>query len=217
MIHYLIDAYNLINQDTELSFQLSKSPVNAAESLFKLLAKFASHHSKNKFTLIFDGDPFDIHSPFENVYIEGSGKHTADDIIKGYISVAVNAKNYIVVSSDREILSFAKLHYSDYFLSEQFILELRMFNNSSLDESELDIYKNFQKDETKPTDLLLKYFNDNPIDPNTLEEVKSNNIQPKNIENKVEKSKTETKKQTKMIEEKDLSNDELMKLINHFS
>jgi hypothetical protein len=92
-----------------------------------------------------------------------------------------------------------------------------MFNNSSLDESELDIYKNFQKDETKPTDLLLKYFNDNPIDPNTLEEVKSNNIQPKNIENKVEKSKTESKKQTKMIEEKDLSNDELMNLINHFS
>lgn len=214
MIHYLIDAYNLIHQDPELTFELNKSPKEAAEKLFQMLAKFASHHSKKKFTLVFDGEPFDIHSPFENVYIEGSGRHKADDIIKGYISVAVNAKNYVVISSDKEILSFAKMYFAEYYLSEQFILELRMFNKSSFDERELDIYNNIQKDETKPKDLLLKYFNENPLDPNTLEEIQSEKEVQKNETKKESKIKVSKPKE---IKEKELDNDELMKLINHFS
>lgn len=214
MKHYLIDAYNLIHQDSDLLFSLNNSPSIASEKLFKLLAKFAFHNHKKKFTLIFDGDPFDIHSPFANVYIEGSGKLKADDIIKSYISSAVNSNDYIIVSSDREILSYAKLYSTDYYLSEQFILELRMFNKSNVNEEELEIYNNIQKDETKPTDLLLKYFNDNPLNPDTFEEI----IPILNNSSKLEEKPKATKPQINKKEaEKDLSNDELMKLINHFS
>ncbi len=214
MRHYLIDAYNLIYQDSDLLFSLNSSPKLASEKLFKLLAKFAYHNEKKKFTLIFDGDPFDIHSPFVNVYVEGSGKLKADDIIKSYISNAVNSKDYVIVSSDREILSYAKLYSSDYYLSEQFILELRMFNKSNVIEQELEIYNNIQKDETKPTDLLLKYFNDNPINPDTFEEI----IPTLNISPILEEKSDDAKPQIKKKEdERNLSNDELMKLINHFS
>lgn len=215
MLHYLIDAYNLIHQDKDLEYELvNVSAESAAEKLFQMLSKFAAYHNKKKFTLIFDGIPFDIHSPFQNVYIEGSGRFIADDIIKGYISSAVNAKNYIVVSSDKEIINFAKLHLAEYYLSEQFILELRMFNNTSVDDLELDIYNTTQKDEFQAKDLLLKYFNENPLDPNTLEEVENTKpVKDKKI-NTPSKKKI---KQIEMVEEDDLNDDDLKKLIDFYS
>jgi len=215
MLHYLIDAYNLIHQDKDLEYELQNvSAESAAEKLFQMLSKFAAHHSKKKFTLVFDGTPFDIHSPFQNVYIEGSGRLIADDIIKGYISSAVNAKNYIVVSSDKEIINFAKSHFSEYYLSEQFILELRMFNNTSSDDLELGIYKTVQKDEFQAKDLLLKYFNENPLDPNTFEEVES--IKP--VKDKKVNTPSDKKiKQIEMVEEDDLNDDDLKKLIDFYS
>lgn len=215
MLHYLIDAYNLIHQDKDLEYELQNvSAESAAEKVFQLLSKFAAYHSKKKFTLVFDGTPFDIHSPFQNVYIEGSGRFIADDIIKGYISSAVNAKNYIVVSSDKEIINFAKLHLAEYYLSEQFILELRMFNNTSVDDLELGIYKTVQKDEFQAKDLLLKYFNENPLDPNTFEEVE--NIKPIK-DKKVNTPSNKKIKQIEMVEEDDLNDDDLKKLIDFYS
>ena len=211
MLHYLIDAYNLIYADAELKNILEyQSAEKAAEELFSLLSKFAYHNNKKKFTLIFDGSPYDIHSPFDNVYIEGSGKYKADDIIKQYVSSAVNAKNYIVVTSDREIISFGKQYFAEYYLSEQFILELRMFNKSTINEEELNIYKKNDKEEFRAKDLLLKYFNENPIDPDTLEEIEV----PKKEKVSENKSKREV---IQTYQEKELSNEELSKLLDHFS
>jgi predicted RNA-binding protein with PIN domain len=214
MIHYLIDAYNLIHQDKNLKFILENdSNELAAEKLFQLMSGFAINNPKKKFTLIFDGSPFDIHSPFENVYIEGSGKFKADDIIKSYISSAVNPKKYIVITSDREIISFAKQYYSEYYLAEQFILELRMANSQSLEEKELEIFKISQKDDIQPKDLLLKYFNENPLDPETLEEIQ---VSKKIKKEDLKKDKAEKVKPI-LYEDKTLSDEDLIKLLDHFS
>jgi len=215
MKHYLIDAYNLIHQDKDLEYELEHvSAESSAESLFKMLSSFAAHHNRKKFTLVFDGSPYDIHSPFENVFIEGSGKFKADDIIKGYISSAVNAKDYVVISSDKEIITFAKMHFAEYYLSEQFILELRMFNNNTLDDYENDIFKTVQKDEFQAKDLLLKYFNENPLDPSTLEEVE--NI--KQIKDKKVNTPPNKKiKQIEMVEEDEIDDEDLKKLIDFYS
>lgn len=215
MLHYLIDAYNLIHQDNTLkNILLRNSNEQAAEKLFQLMSGFANDNPKKKFTLIFDGSPFDIHSPFENVYIEGSGKFKADDIIKSYISSAVNAKNYIVITSDREIINFAKQYYAGYYLSEQFILELRMASTKSADEEELEIYKTTQKEEIQPKDLLLKYFNENPLDPETLDEIES---KPKKSQQQSNiPVKTKVKPKVIQYEEKQLSDEDLNKLLNHF-
>ena len=216
MIHYLIDAYNLIHQDKDLARELSKSPKDAAEKLFVMLAKFANYHSKKKFTLIFDGEPYDIHSPIDNLYIEGSGRLKADDIIKSYIQVAVNPKYYIVVSSDKEIINFAHLHSASYFLSEQFILELKMFNSKSIEETEFEVFNETQKNIKKEADPLLKFFNDNPLDPNTFEEIKHiDSLTQTSIQKKESPSKEKSKNE--LSAENEVSEEALMKLIKHFS
>jgi len=104
---YLIDGNNLLG----FSFPGEhRDPENKRILIRKLLA--FQRQTRSRLILVFDGRPVDdwagMHSPkskFEILYPEEGEK--ADSVIKDILSSGSDLRNMFVVSSDREIRTFA--------------------------------------------------------------------------------------------------------------
>lgn len=141
MLHYIIDGNNLIGKISSLKNLPDKQ--SAREKLTLLLEKYFLV-KKIKVSLHFDG--------FENVPIKVSGikiyysqNRSADEIITNEIEKIKNTKSTIVISSDTEIASFAKVCGCQVISSENFYKELISFKGKIDDEKPTD----FNKDEFK--------------------------------------------------------------------
>jgi len=195
MKHIIIDALNLINYNKELKRILKKSLEQASNLFLEYINAFALAHPKYKITVVFDGRLAETYSSLENVYLEESGNRIADHIIIEYIKNSVNPKFITVVSSDKEILNYAHKNYANFYRAEEFWLELEMTFNGVISDEEKVKYNRpeIDKNNLKPENNYLKYFQDNPIDNDFLDSSFVKNKSPKDykiIEKKKEKTKS---------------------------
>jgi len=121
-LHYVIDAYNIINHITFAPIRKKiKDPQRALLNFIKeqRLAK----KSKNKITVVFDGYPkvSEHNSSEPDVDIVFSRDETADAKIKRMAEASKNPKNIVVISDDREIIFFIKSVGARHMGVEDFI------------------------------------------------------------------------------------------------
>ncbi len=108
-VHYIIDAYNIINN--RLFAVNCKKTIPVQLALLQLIKDNRLCGSeKNQVTVVFDGYSAEFESKCLNrgIKVLFSRGETADAVIKHIIDFSVNLKNIIVVSEDKEISSFAK-------------------------------------------------------------------------------------------------------------
>ncbi len=130
MQHFLIDGYNVIHAIPALKKLLAQDSDSAREQLIHLISKLTI---KRKFrcTVVFDGDQpksrikHSSHAPIHVVY---SSPQSADAKIKQMIEHSKNRSLLVIISSDREILNFARVcacttHTSKHFANLLFAEE----------------------------------------------------------------------------------------------
>ena len=126
---YLIDGHNLI---PKVGLQLD-SPDDEME-LVAILQEFA-RLKRQQVEVYFDGAPIGYDGSRSvgtvRVHFVRLGQ-TADDAIRARLNkMAKNAKNWIVVSSDREVQSSARVVHAQYISAEEFAKLLRAAGNSA--------------------------------------------------------------------------------------
>lgn len=119
-LHYIIDGYNLLNNRSFLTAaRPSKNPRQEMLAFVKIKLG-----SKNKISVVFDGYPGATQELPEEpgITVIFSRDISADEKIKNMLEAgAKNAlRQTIVISNDREILSFAKLSGANTMQIEDF-------------------------------------------------------------------------------------------------
>lgn len=122
MQHFIIDGYNVIHTIPSLKKTLAHDAQSARELLIHSVAQL-THQRKFRCTIVFDGSsPIDSskQSPHAPIHVVYSFPHTADAKIKQMIEQSKNRSLLVIISSDREILNFAKVcscqtHTSKHF------------------------------------------------------------------------------------------------------
>ena len=120
--HYIVDGYNLIHAIPSLKKLLMHDAFQAREQLAHLVSRL-TFKRKFRCTIVFDGvkppepRPSPTHSP---VHIIFSSPLSADAKIKSMIEQSKNRSQLVVISSDREILDFAKVCSAETHTSKHF-------------------------------------------------------------------------------------------------
>lgn len=116
---YLIDGHNLIAGLPDIDLD---DPNDEAQLVNKL--KGFAAKTRKKCTVIFDGglpggtSALSTHSV--TVVFAASERSNADSLIKRRVRRTADASKWTVVSSDREIISFAQAHRMKHISSSQF-------------------------------------------------------------------------------------------------
>jgi predicted RNA-binding protein with PIN domain len=126
---YLIDGHNLI---PKVGLRLD-SPDDEME-LVAILQDFARMR-RQQVEVYFDGAPIGQAGPRNlgtvRAHFVRQGQ-TADDAIRARLNrMAKDARNWIVVSSDREVQSAARVVHAQYISAEEFVKSLREARNSA--------------------------------------------------------------------------------------
>ncbi|HDL18256.1 MAG TPA: hypothetical protein ENH29_04295 [Bacteroidetes bacterium] len=118
----IIDAYNLIHRVGDLRIHLQQNLENARERLLQKLIVFRQN-KKIKITVVFDGDqvgqPSSVTRNGLQIYYSIPPRN-ADETIKILLRKRKNPRNITVVSSDNEILNFARTNRAITMRSEEF-------------------------------------------------------------------------------------------------
>lgn len=134
-LHYILDGYNIINN--RLFPPFNKHPANPRIGILRLIRdKNLTGSLKNKATIVFDGYPDRElkNLCMGNISIIFSEESSADDKIKKIVETAVRPQDMIVVSDDKEIKFYARLHKSAALAVEEF-LSFAKEKKSAKDES----------------------------------------------------------------------------------
>lgn len=125
-LHFLIDGYNVIRQSRYLKNISASADVRSC--LVKIIQeKRLAGSRNNRVTIVFDGRSNVVSynaQGNDQIKIVFSKEDSADEIIKRIVSNASNPKQIVVVSNDRQIISFskslgAKTMSVDEFLKEE--------------------------------------------------------------------------------------------------
>ena len=124
----IIDAYNLMHKVTELRVLLAQSQEICVDNMIQKLRNHY-HGKSTKCIIVFDGFGQNKHEGNISVKFSKTGVGPdyghADALIKHLIEKSRNPKLMKVVSSDREVSSFAKECGSRILTSESFWGEVR--------------------------------------------------------------------------------------------
>lgn len=123
MIHYLIDAYNVIGVLNDISL----SDKNKEERFIEKITRFLEFNKKSKATLIFDGkrplERFQTkYSINQTGVIFSACDESADDVIIDYIEKHYLDLHLVTVSSDRKIRNICEKNKVKCMLSKEFVL-----------------------------------------------------------------------------------------------
>lgn len=140
----LVDGMNLVYKFPDLAFLVGDRRVPDAQvGLLAILQDYYSERDRMQLQVFFDGKK----SFVDDVYSEDVGSirvhyshdQTADDLIMGYLRLCPKPSDCLVVTSDKEILSFARRLGARRVTSEQFYSqwkEVRENSNSEKIESQ---------------------------------------------------------------------------------
>ncbi len=141
---YIIDGYNLIHKSAKLKKIFLENPQSARESLVSTLSNFFTTR-KDKCIVVFDGNlniPSALSTPKVKVIFSAPPNKADDEIKKIIMSKDLNErKNFIVVSSDNEIINCAKACGAGRMSSEEFLKILNSRNESLKRDDEKPIIK----------------------------------------------------------------------------
>ena len=141
-VHYIVDGYNVIKKTPFLDHKKLKDSRDALLNLIYINRPHGSH--SNKITVVFDGRDdvlnFKHHYDFPIVFAR---KESADDKIKQIIDKAVNVKNIVVVSDDKDIKLYCRPRGARVLSVEEFLGKARKkqipAKRRYLDASELSV------------------------------------------------------------------------------
>jgi predicted RNA-binding protein with PIN domain len=121
--HVVIDGYNLAHK---LNLKITKGTLQQVrDKVQHLVSKYATRKKCNA-TIVFDGK-WVLENVVQNDYVEvvfSTSGENADTRIKRIIDETPNKSSLCVVSSDNEILNYAKVSRAKTMISEDFIAEL---------------------------------------------------------------------------------------------
>jgi predicted RNA-binding protein with PIN domain len=141
---YMIDGNNLIGKIKFLNQLQLKDKQSSREKLVFIVDNFFT--SKNiKVLLFFDGYE-NLSIPSSRSKIIYSRNKTADDLIKKQIENSKNPRNVILVSSDNNLVQFARVCGCSIFTSEKFAGEISISKNQ---DEEKEREKSINNDEIK--------------------------------------------------------------------
>jgi predicted RNA-binding protein with PIN domain len=135
---YLIDGNNLIGHLFPLDI---KNPQSRHSLLHKLI--IFQKIKKSRITVVFDGPPDstvsnkDFPQEFFSILYPPDGEN-ADMVIKRIIEGKKNLRNYFVVSSDRDILSFARKKGAQGLNCKEFNRQLKSAAKENKKKSEME-------------------------------------------------------------------------------
>ena len=121
MKHYIIDAHNVIHASDVLKAHIVSSYDIARNSLLQMIDSYSKVFPSYKFTAIFDGIIGYISISSPKIKIMSSGEREADELIKTKISKLKSTKNVIVVSSDLEVVGYARVNACEVISAKAFI------------------------------------------------------------------------------------------------
>jgi predicted RNA-binding protein with PIN domain len=151
----IIDAYNLIHRSSDLKKILQTNLEQAREQLLHKLIAFKKG-KKIKITVVFDGSQ--VGQP-SNLKRSGLQIHysvpprNADEVIKILIQKNKNPRNLTVISSDNEVLGFARTSRANVMKSEDFYKKYLVF------EEKFETNKNQQQMTKAELENWLDLFN----------------------------------------------------------
>lgn len=117
--HYIIDGNNVIGKSNELKkFQFQNIP-DSRERMLLLVEKYF-YQKKVSVSLYFDGFK-NIDLASSKVKIIYSDNKTADELIRDEISRIKNSRTVCLVSSDTELINFARKNSCMVKKSEEFL------------------------------------------------------------------------------------------------
>ncbi|MBI3991603.1 MAG: NYN domain-containing protein [Candidatus Omnitrophica bacterium] len=122
-LHYVIDAYNIINHIAFISIRKKiKDPHRALLELIK--NRRPGKKFKSNITMVFDGYPKVSVQNLQEAGIDiiFSRGQTADAKIKSLVETSKNPKNIVVVSDDREIQFYCRSVGAHILGVEEFII-----------------------------------------------------------------------------------------------
>ncbi len=120
--HYIVDGYNVIHAIPTLKKLLAHDGSQAREQLAFLVSRL-TYRRKFRCTIVFDGaKPHEAHPPQSQspVHIVFSAPLSADAKIKSMIENSKNRTLLVIISSDREILDYAKVCSCSTYTSKDF-------------------------------------------------------------------------------------------------
>jgi hypothetical protein len=120
--HYIIDGNNLIGKIASIWILQRKDKQAAREQLTFIVDRFFNQ-KKFKVTLHFDGFKNDEINA-QNLRIQYSGSRTADELIKKEIMNSKNSREICLISSDINLIDFARVCECMVENSENFAAEL---------------------------------------------------------------------------------------------
>jgi predicted RNA-binding protein with PIN domain len=120
--HYIIDGNNLIGKIASIWILQQKDKQAAREQLTFIVDRFFGQ-KKFEVTLHFDGYKNDAINS-QNLRIQYSGSRTADELIKKEIMNSKNSREICLVSSDNNLIEFARVCECMVENSENFAAEL---------------------------------------------------------------------------------------------
>jgi predicted RNA-binding protein with PIN domain len=122
MQHYIIDGYNVIHAIPALKKTLAHNAESSRELLIHSVSQL-THKKKFRCTIVFDGTAPEnslrqsAHAP---VHVIFSFPFSADAKIKTMIEQSKQRPKLVIISSDREILNFAKACSCQTYTSKYF-------------------------------------------------------------------------------------------------
>jgi uncharacterized protein len=144
MKSYFIDGNNLIGKIKTFKNNDKKTRQENRQKLSTMIERYFA--GKNvKIFLFYDGFKNLAIPTFKSKIIYSQNK-TADEIIKYQIEIAKNPRQIILVSSDGNLIQFAKKCGCDIIKSEEFTKELALLKRVDIEEK---INKSINQDEIK--------------------------------------------------------------------
>ena len=122
-LNYLIDGYNLGFKDSLIAGLLKKGQTDRAIDLIVRRVRQGVFKAE-RILVVFDGQKFVMNniSSYAGVEVVSSRKpQSADDIIRQKLRNLTDASNWVVVSSDHEILNTARAMGARFMRSEEFL------------------------------------------------------------------------------------------------
>jgi len=145
MRHFIIDGNNLIGKIPSLFKLQKKDGQLSREKLAFILERYFANKRNNNVSLHFDGFINQI-IKISNLKIIYSGKKSADDEIKYEIETEKNRRNLVIITSDHNILQFARVCGCEVMLSEEFAKDIM---SSSTEDEEKKREEGIDNDEIK--------------------------------------------------------------------
>jgi predicted RNA-binding protein with PIN domain len=143
MKHFIIDGNNLIGKIPSIKNLQRNNRQASREKLAFLLGRYFST-GRNMVSLHFDGHVND-EIKVAGIRIKYSGSKTADDKIKNEIERSKNPKNITVVTSDNNIMQFARVCSCEVIKSENFSKQLFTHRHSDDEQSRIEEINNLEE------------------------------------------------------------------------